>query len=321
MKTRQYGFAATVITLGAIAMSTACGDQPKPKCVTGRGEFASRFTYVSGTADFCRTRKGELFGVQSYNLLGENGAPNLDKVPIAIQPVRATHLLELGDGDPNKDHKPYAKGIFKTSTPDDNDLCAVDMTSATELEIPAADPAPTEAFDWKKVKEGESAVDPDTTELTCRRLFRGAPIPAYSELGTAKISVKYEWSGVVFYVVGTATGTQFKGRLKYTENGEVCEWDVHALYPSVSCGEPVGKTADNLVLFDANPTCRATTKNDAACRSDSLSTELVYGQPLGSSINPDFPTSCEPYEDIDVHDSQPTQFVCLPPVGKFPALK
>ncbi len=319
MKTRQFGFAATVIALGAIAMSTACGDQPDPKCVTGRGEFAARYTKTAGTKPFC-DKKGELFGVQSYNALGDNGAPNLDKVPIAIQPVRVVHFANLGNGDPTAAHTLYAKGIFKTPEPDGNGICEVDMTTTTDQVFAAVKDS------GLKVATLSDPKDPNSPTV-CADAKTGAVVwgerGTVAELGTdaeaKEITVKYEWSAVKFYVTASATGTQFMGHLKYTQNGDSCEWDVHGMYPSVSCGTKTGIQADNTISGTADPTCRTTTATPVLCQQDAPA-DLVYGATVGSSINPDFKRTCEPFEDVDVHDTSPSQFVCLPDAQKFPSL-
>lgn len=101
-------------------------------------------------------------------------------------------------------------------------------------------------------------------------------------LGQCKLpalSAKYEWKDLQFYVTASAPGTQFSGELTYTEGDCTLEYTAVGLWPAIYCegtdenGNPTGLPDDRL--------CSPCTDADA-------------GISIGSGINPDFPTRCDP---------------------------
>jgi hypothetical protein len=206
MNTRTFFKAALVPVFGVALLGPGAGcEQQKPKCATGRGSFAARYTVVSGPAS-CQERKGEKLGVQTYNAIGKHNNPDLDRSSIAIQSESLGLLVDnaesAGVKDPDANHKPYAFGAFTTAEPE-GDFCTVpSLTPAVQsLEAVKEDPD-------KKVTE------------------------------QPKSDVTYAWSNVRVYVTPAAYGTQFTANLTLTTNGEACVYNVQAMYPYVDCSKP-----------------------------------------------------------------------------------
>lgn len=77
------------------------------------------------------------------------------------------------------------------------------------------------------------------------------------------VDVVYKWSNVRVLAIPRAPGTQMVADLEYTENGCTAEYEVWAMWPSVSCENEDGEP-DNDICQNAG------------------------------SINPDFAVTCEP---------------------------
>lgn len=84
--------------------------------------------------------------------------------------------------------------------------------------------------------------------------------------------VRYAFSDLRFYVTAGTRGQQMKAKLEYTENGCTATYDVLAVFPAVNCtGE------------DGGP-------DDAWCDPGPNATNGG----VGSGIQPEFPTTCDP---------------------------
>jgi len=91
------------------------------------------------------------------------------------------------------------------------------------------------------------------------------------------LNVRYEWSNFQLYVTAGAPGTQFSGDLTYTEDTCTLEYSVVGLWPGVFCADE--DENGNLVPNDLY--CAPTANPEA-------------GLPVGSGINPDITTVCDP---------------------------
>lgn len=219
MNTRTFTKAALVLLSGVALLGPGTGcEQQKPKCATGRGSFAARYTFVSGPPS-CQARKGEKLGVQTYNRTGENDNPDLNHASIAIQSESLGLLVDnaetAGIKDVDAKHKPYAFGAFSTAEPE-GDICAV----------PALEPA---------VQSLEAVTEDPEKEI------KEQP----------KSDVTYAWSNVKVYVTPSAYGTQFTADLSLTTNGESCAYNVQAMYPYVDCSKPDPNDPKKLVPDDS----------------------------------------------------------------------
>lgn len=217
------------------ATSTGC-EQPAPKCASSRGDFIVRYTYVSG-ADSCKELVGEKVGVQTYNAVGEEQKPDLDRGSVAIQADGLGTLRDNGEAagvtDPDPNAKAFSLGSFTTKTPV-GQICSLGpMTPAQQAlgEIPGEDGGPP---------------------------------------GQPPTSLTYTWSNVRFLVTAQYYGSQFAADVAIKRNGAECAYRAQALYPYVDCtklddaGEPVkdadGKLQpdDSFCAAEANPPAHPT---------------------------------------------------------------
>ena len=100
-------------------------------------------------------------------------------------------------------------------------------------------------------------------------------------------SYTYKWSNLRFYVSAAVTGTVFVGDLEYTHDGCTATYSAVGLYPAAFCDDENGDPDDNLCNAAAQP-------------------EL--GIAVGSGINPDFKTHCDPDLLLCVFDGAPPGF-------------
>jgi hypothetical protein len=228
-------FRAATVTLtagllGSIIATAAC-DQPATTCVTGRGDFAARYTLVSGTGP-CAALKGDTLGVQSYNAVADKNRPDLEKTSVAIKSsilgAAIANASSLDYGDPDTSHKPYAFGTFSTSVPGSDNFCAIPTMQPAIQKIPALPGIP--ATPDTDAGKGTPAVDPVDAD-----------------------SVQFNWTNVKVYVTTAATGTQMSGDLEYIENGCTAKYKVNAVYPAVSCDDGNQKPDVTICSPDANP--------------------------------------------------------------------
>jgi hypothetical protein len=243
----QMLFSVRALGVGSVAavaafLSSGC-DQPKIQCTAGHGEFALKYKPVSGT---CPTPPGNVAGVQAY-VKGVPGArPTFGKPPVAIKPAELGELAATY-GQPVDILKVSAVGEFSDEEPGPDGFCRVGpLTPAAVTFAPV--PAMTDAMGMMK-----------------------PALPA--------VDVKYEWSDVKYYVTAANPGTQFTGRLKYTLNGCVAEYDVVALAPAVPC-EKLGPDDKGTGMPD-----------ETLC---SPCADVAAGRATGSGIGPNIETVCDP---------------------------
>jgi hypothetical protein len=122
--------------------------------------------------------------------------------------------------------------------------------------------------------------------------------------GTAPAKhVTYAWSDFRVYVTASAQGTQFSSDLVYTENGCSVPYRVTGMWPAAGCyrtddtGAPLldedGKAVPDATLCSPCP-------------------QLGKKLPLGSGLNEEFPTTCEPFAD--------GLYYCVLAEGEIPVL-
>lgn len=220
MNLKTYSLLGLVLAAGGtflLSTSTGC-DQPAPKCASSRGDFIVRYTYTSGD-ESCKKLLGEVVGVQTYNAIGKEGKPDLDRASVAMQANGIGSLrdnaeaADAGDLDPN-DHA-YALGDFNTATPQSN-ICIVSVLAPATENIAAI--------------PGDDAGTPDQ--------------PA--------TSLTYTWNNVQFLVTPQYYGSQFQGDVSITQDGKTCAYKALGLYPYVDCTK-LGADGKPALDGDGNP--------------------------------------------------------------------
>lgn len=200
-----------------VTSSTGC-DQPAPKCSSARGDYIVRYTYVSGS-EACKTLIGERVGVQTYNAVGKDQKPDLDRASVAMQAEGIGSLrdkseeAEVPDLDPND--KAYALGAFTTNTPQGN-VCFVSNLTPAQQKIDA-------------IKGDDAGIEPS---------------PA-TTLG-------YAWGNVRFLVTAQYYGSQFSADLTINRDGDECRYTAQGLYPYVDCFAVDPATGEPVVDADGN---------------------------------------------------------------------
>lgn len=210
---------------GATLFATGC-EAERVYCQAAHGAFAVKLIKKTGDGA-CSELKGGVFGVQSYNYVGSDGRPDINKPLMAIQHdvLGAT----VGDAEARLGEVPdpaghsYAKGDFSSAKPDKDSLCYVPTLAAAEQNIPALPEIPADPE------------DPESTATPAE--------PAHS--------FKYDWSNMGFLVSEAAIGNQFYGDLSYTADGCTATYEAWGLFPAVSCDAGDG-TADE-TLCDPFP--------------------------------------------------------------------
>lgn len=242
-----------------VAPAQGCS-QPRPDCRAARGDFAVKYTLVSGNCAAPLT--AGFVGLQSYNPRAascsspETCKPDYEIISLSIQQdVLGNLLINSQDfSDPSVpvdyvDHvnKPYGSGLFSSIEPDDDNICNVPSFSPAEQNIvEIVDPA-----------------DPATI------------IQPASD-------VKNDWSNLKVFVTAGAPGTIFTVDLSYSEtiDGVSCAatYKVKGVWPPVDCQNYDPETGDPLG-----------TANEGLCHVDPTTA------PPGSVvINPDLDVVCDP---------------------------
>lgn len=184
---------------GVAALTVTSCDQPKITCTAGHGEFALKYTKVSGS---CMAGPGNVVGVQAYVKGMPGGRPQFLQPPMAMKPAELGDLLDQY-AQPADLAKISSVGEFVDKEPGPDGFCKVGALTPAAVSL-APVPARTNAM--------------------------GMMTPALPAM-----EVKYEWTDVKYYVTAANPGTQFSGRLKYTLNGCASEYDVVAMAPAVGC--------------------------------------------------------------------------------------
>ncbi len=274
--------AAGVLALGSLS---GCAQQGV-SCATAHGAFAVKLTEKTDTAGACSGIPGGVYGLATYNYVGTENRPNLDKASMAIQAEDLGVVVGDAEGrlgeavDP--EGKLYAKGDFTASEPNAAGVCEVPELVAASKDVPL-----------QPVIPAVPAVpdDPATTDVD-ESVPEEPAVPAVPQT-----LYKYEWSDLKFLVSEANQGTRFVGTLRLTINtgalpddpttpdvdesaaAEECvaEYEAVGLYPAVFCG---AEDADGNVTPD-DRLCSATPVAEA-------------GMVVGSGISPDFETVCDP---------------------------
>ena len=277
MKIQTLGWLVGVTALISSASVLACS-QAEVVCVAGHAgsqlAFAAKY-YPVGTPGAACGLPGDQVGFETYHPKGggADGTQPDFSVPslVAIQTDAMGLLIKgkakKGSEDPNGTNvenmdgthvlavnPAYALGTFETVSPDADGFCVMKTMQPAKQVFPAIDAIPPDPM----------ADPPDP----------GAPAePA--------VTVNYVWSDVKVYVTAAAQGTQFSGRLKYTDDTCAAEYNVLGVWPSAYCGKDVD---------DGMGGMKTVPDNSACCPN----ADPLGGRPFGSGINPDFPVKCDP---------------------------
>src|SRR6185295_12220577 len=159
---------------------------------------------VSGSDD-CKSLVGEKVGVQTYNAVGVQGKPDLDRPSVAIQADGIGSLRDKSEKakvpDENADDHPYALGPFNQN-------------------VPAGSPGVCSA----------SQLSPAIQNI--------AKIPGDPDAGkkdTPAVKLEYTWSNVQFLVTSQYYGSQFVADVSVTTIKDACVYRAQGLYPYVDC--------------------------------------------------------------------------------------
>jgi hypothetical protein len=213
----MFGLVAFAGSSFLVTTNSGC-DQPAPKCASARGDYIVRYTYVSGSDD-CKSLIGEKVGMQTYNAVGQEGKPDLDRPSVAIQADGIGSLRDSSekskapDTDPN--HHAYALGNFNANVPAGN-ICSVATLAPAEQKI--------------------------------------AKIPGDPDAGVKDkpaTNVSYAWSNVQFLVTAQYYGSQMSADVTVTTNGDACVYKAQGLYPYVDCFK-VDENGDPATDADGN---------------------------------------------------------------------
>ena len=305
-------------SFGLLALS-AC-DQPAPKCSIARGAFAAHYTLVSGTGD-CATLVGEQIAVDVYYqpISKKDPQPDLDHTFVAFQPDSLSGAIAgaAGLAEPNAEDHPYAFGPFVNTDPS-ADFCLVTAPSTARVRLPAI----AEQTDMCTTTPAQPAVDISYTWSNVKVYVTP------SAYGT-------QFSADLMYSKDGCTA-QYKMTAVYPAVS--CGVDTTAAPPSPATDPDAGDAArpqgsdagiaqgmDASVDMDAagpetgedgaSPTeeedggCPAAEEPAAPQVADetlcSPNPDVSKGRDIGSGINPEFSTVCEPTTLLCVLKSEP----------------
>ncbi|WP_394835986.1 hypothetical protein LVJ94_03650 [Pendulispora rubella] len=250
-------FLGSSLLLGG-ALAGGCS-QSEPLCRTGTGTYTVKYTLLSG-GGACANLKADVLLVNSYMDIGDDGKPALETFPAALTPMALAKLVDeaqkrlaldpRADVDTDPTHHTYAAGRFTTDEPQ-RDFCDIPRPSPVIQQLPHLPAVPADPANQK---------------------------PGLPEKAATFIS--YEFSDWHVYFTPAHAGNQFRIHLRYTVDGDTCEYDGRAAlfgartscdfgdgtpYPLACDAEahPEAKLADGTVLF------------------------------LGSGVDPDFPVECD----------------------------
>ena len=129
----MFGLVALAGSSFLVTTNSGC-DQPAVKCASARGDYVVRYTYVSGSDD-CKALTGEKVGMQTYNAVGNEGKPDLDRPSVAIQADGIGSLRDKSEkekaADPDPNHHAYALGNFNANVPA-GDICLASSLTPAE---------------------------------------------------------------------------------------------------------------------------------------------------------------------------------------------
>jgi hypothetical protein len=299
MKIKTLGWLLAVTALASSASVVACSQAPVQCQAAHSGlglGFAAKY-YPVGTPGAACAIKGDEIGFETYHPPGggEDGKQPDFSIPsrVAVKTTAMGNLIaskaKKGSKDPdglnleNADgthvlakNPAYSLGTFATVEPVE-DFCAVADPKPAVQSFPRVEAVPPDPMDPEDMGSPEEAA----------------------------LAVKYEWTDLKVYVTAAAQGTQFSGRLKYTENACSAEYNVAGVWPPVHCG--VEKEVDD--GMGGTMTIEVPEASLCCPTADPLG-----GRVTGSGINPDFPVKCDPDLLLCVLDTpDPTKLPILSP--------
>lgn len=310
----------SVVSLSGLLALSAC-DQPAAKCSIARGAFAARYTLVSGTGD-CATLTGEQIGVDVYYqpISKKDPQPDLDHTFVALQPDSLTGALAATAGlaQPNAEDHPYAFGPFAQTDPN-ADFCIVTAPSTARVRLPAipeqmdmctttpAQPAVDISYTWSNVKV---YVTPSAygTQFA-------ADLTYVKDGCTAQYHVTAVYPAVSCGVDTTAApaapatdpdaGASEAGTAGATDAGIAQGMD--AAVDMDAAGPETGEdgsspTEDDGACPKPDEPAGPQTADETLC---SPNPDVSKGRAVGSGINPDFNTVCDPTLLLCVLKSEP----------------
>lgn len=304
--------------VGLLAVS-AC-DQPAPKCSIARGAFAARYTLVSGTGD-CATLVGEQIGVDvDYQPISKKDPqPDLDHTFVALQPASLSDALAAAAGlaEPNAEDHAYAFGPFSQTDPND-DFCVVTAPSTARVRLPEiaeqtgmctttpAQPAVDISYTWSNLKVyvtpsaygTQFSADLTYAKDGCTAQYRvtavypavscgvdttaGSPSPATGlDAGATDAGMPQPADAGIAQGIDASVDMD-AGGLETGEDG-ASPTEADGACPQE---EPAGPQTADETLCSPNP-------------------DLSKGRAVGSGINPDFSTTCDPHLLLCVLKSEP----------------
>ena len=285
MNIKTLGWLLGAAALASSASIAACS-QAQVQCQAGHAGsgvgFAVKY-YPVGTPGAACAVPGDEIGFETYHPPGggdDGSQPDFSVASIVAFQNNSMGVLigdksGVGSEDPEgagkqaedgshiaPKHAAYSLGKFATVEPV-NDFCAV------------TDPQPAEQDFPLVPKRAPDPADP---------MDMGDPeVPAST--------VKYAWSDVKVYVTAAAQGTQFSGRLKYTQDSCSAEYNVAGVWPSVACTSRVPDGVD----ANGDPKTKLVANAALCCPT----ADPLGGRLTGSGINPDFPMKCEQIAPVD----------------------
>lgn len=215
---------ALMLALGlGVASLAACGNQPKPNCLTSTAPFAMKLmekTRQESTAGACAGFGPAAFNVDpevgfiSYYAQDSKGQPDYAKGSLAVQTTEiGTFFFTAQDaGLDTTGSSVYSLGPYNVTEPDADNICTVPTMSPTHVVLAAIPAVPD---------------DPATTAN------ESAP-------GQDAIDATLVWSNLKVYVTAASFGTQVQGDLvdtRKTPGGATCTitYTTVSLAPAIPC--------------------------------------------------------------------------------------
>ncbi|WP_394842580.1 hypothetical protein LZC95_36625 [Pendulispora brunnea] len=175
----------------AVVLGAAGCDQSTPLCRTGTGTYTIKYNLVAGSGD-CANLKADIVYVNSYNDVGEEGKPDLEKVSAALMPKRFAEYLDRAEFPDQL----AAWGHFTNSEPSGN-VCNIPTLTETTKAFPALDAI---------ADDGDSPFADDDNNAG-----RSAEVAR---------TVSYKWSNWQVYFTAAHAGNAFVIDLDYTVTNE-----------------------------------------------------------------------------------------------------
>jgi hypothetical protein len=271
--------------------------QSPPACAAMTAIPGPLMSTLNGDSVTLDKMTSDLIGMESYHPakdVGDEKQPDFSKGTVAIQSDTLGNTpgyLDEGHVDENPDNHLYALGDWKAQAPDADGFCSVPTFSSQAVQklplVPAVMPDP---------------MDPMDPGVPC--------VPG--------VDITYAWQNLQVYVTAAAQGTQFTADLTYTQVDHTVDdpapgmcnpaadqtctvnYKVRGMWPEVFCG--VEKEIPD--PMDPTMTITVMEPDDEFCCPDA-NPDPKKGRPVGSGINPDFPTKCDPDLLLCVLDAEP----------------